>query len=140
MIIYVLFPGKRHWAESRRLDFGHFPLGGGSGDEVFPLQRQVKWLQQGWLFDHFLAEERDQIETGRAGGFPAPFGEWGKGLAAAGTKCQDACQQKRTVGSYDESRLPRDRLRGTQLGLSYSDGVFFLAVIDLDLPAVEIGL
>ena len=51
-----------------------------------------------------------------------------------------ACQQQRAVGRYHQDGLLGNSVDVPQLCLSHTEGVLLVAVVDLDLPAVEINL
>src|SRR3990172_2058726 len=70
----------------------------------------------------------------------SPFG---KGQIIASTTWAEgakSCQQRKAIASDSKGWMARYRLLRTYLGLADAQEVFFVPMIDLNLPAIEIGL
>src|SRR5882724_1764787 len=59
---------------------------------------------------------------------------------AARPKALQRCQQQQTIGSYRQSRMTRYGLLAPDLRLPYTQNVFLIAMIHLDLPSIKAGL
>lgn len=90
--------------------------------------------------EDLLAQQVYQISGRRARGFGSPFRQTQVVVGALEAVGQDGGQQQEAVCSDLELGLAIDRSGITRLCLSYSDDAFFIVVIDLDLPAVDISL
>jgi len=97
-------------------------------------------LDQFGMLDHFLPQQGDQVEAGGAVGFAPPPWQGLISLAAFDAEGLQRGQQQGAVGGYHQDRLLGNSLEVPQLRLADTQGVLLVAVVDLDLPAVEINL
>src|SRR6266404_9592033 len=58
----------------------------------------------------------------------------------ARSKALQGCQQQQAIGSYRQSRMTRYGLLAAHLRLAYTQDVFLIAMIHLDLPSIKAGL
>ena len=77
---------------------------------------------------------------GRRKSFRAPFGQGSIRRATLRTEGFEGGEHQSAVSGDSEDGLPRHRFLIPQLRLAHAQSVLFLAVIDFDLPAVEINL
>jgi hypothetical protein len=99
-----------------------------------------EWRKQLGLLRHFLAQQSDQIEGGRASGLTPPPGELGVGFTSLGTEGLEGSQQQSAVSGDSQDWLFGHRVRIPQLRLANTQGVLFFPVIYLDLPAIKVDL
>src|SRR5438034_1911439 len=71
---------------------------------------------------------------------PSPFGLFQIVVGPARPKAPQRCQQQHAIGSYRQSRMTWYRLLAAHLRLPYTQDVFLIAMIDLDLPSIKAGL
>ena len=70
----------------------------------------------------------------------SPFGQFHIVGSPSGTKSLESSQQYYAVGCDREGRLTRHRLGRTNLRISHSQDIFFISMIDFNLPTVKGGL
>ena len=87
-----------------------------------------------------FAEQSDEVEAGGATGIATPLGELGIGGAASGAENLERGEHEGAVSGNRQNRLSGNSIRIPELGLSNSQRIFFLPVVDFDLPAVQIDL
>lgn len=92
------------------------------------------------VFRHFLAQETDQVQCRRPGSAKAPLRKRRVGLASFSAKGLQGSQQLGTVAGHGEGRLFGICGRVTQLRLAHAADVFFLAMLGLDPPTIEVNL
>jgi hypothetical protein len=102
------------------------------------LNREI--FEQIGMLGGFFAQQGNEVEAGRAFSVAPPSGQDRVSGAAGGTEGLEGGEQQGAVGGDDQGRLFGDRARIPQLGLAHPQGVLFFAVIDFDVPAVEIDL
>jgi hypothetical protein len=93
-----------------------------SGCSTISLRSSVTRSRQGW-----------------AVGFTPPLRQWLISLAAFDSEGLQGGQQQHAVGGHHQDGLLRNGMDVPQLRLPDTQGVLLLAVVDLDLPAVEIN-
>src|SRR5215207_7233057 len=91
-------------------------------------------------FAAFLAQQSDNVEKRRSVRVLAP--DWMQNIMLGATwpKLTQSRQQQHAVGGYGQSWMTWHRLRGPNLCLAHPENIFFIAVIDFDLPAIKAGL
>src|SRR2546425_11199213 len=100
----------------------------------------IEFLQQLRMFDHLFSQQGDEIEARRSMRASSPLGQGCIGGPPLSAKGEQGCQQQGTIGRDREDRLLGDRDRIPQLGLAHTQRVLLVAMVDFDLPAVEIDL
>ncbi len=99
---------------------------------------------EGWaagrVVDHFLAQEGNKVEAGRAVGLASPARQSGIGLGTFGAEGLERGQQQGAIGGHHQGGLFGHGVDIPQLGLSDAQGLLLVAVVDFDLPAVEVDL
>ena len=83
---------------------------------------------------------RYQIQTGRTAGVASPFWESGKDCRTGIAEHLDSGQKQSAICSHQHGGLTRHGMGVAYLGLSDSKCVFDFAMVDFDLPAVEVRL
>ena len=86
------------------------------------------------------AEQIEQIENGWADGFAAPFGQRQEIVGAAEAAGFERSQQKQAVGGNLELRQAIDGFGIADLAFGDANEGFFVAVIALDFPSIDVGL
>src|SRR5208282_1405654 len=92
------------------------------------------------VVDHFVAQQGDEVEAGRAVGLASPSGQSRISLGAFGAEGLERGQQQSAVSGDHQDRLFGYGVDVPQLGLSDAQGILLVAVVDFDLPAVEVDL
>ena len=90
--------------------------------------------------EDLLAEQIHQIVCRRSGGFVPPLWQWQIIVGSIKTVGENGSEQQQAVRSDLKLWLPIDRVRVARLCLSDADDAFFVMVVDLDFPAVEVSL
>jgi len=101
---------------------------------------KTQGLDQFWMLHHFLAQQRDQVEARGAVGLAPPFGQLLIGGATFHAEGLEGGQQQGALGGHHQGGLLGYRVHVPELGLSDAQGILLLAVVDFDLPAVEVDL
>src|SRR5260370_21177108 len=80
-----------------------------------------------------IAEDREEIETGRPACIAAPFGQSWKGIRAIGSEDLNTGKQQGAVGGHHHGWLTRNSPWVAPLRLPHTKRVLHLAGIDVDL-------
>src|ERR1017187_7891612 len=112
---------------------------GGLGEGAVSELKAGGWRAFG-MVDHFLAEEGDEVEAGRSVSIASPSGQSRKSLGALGAEGEESGQKQSAVGGDHQDRLLGYGVDVPQLGLADAQGILLVAVVDFDLPAVEVDL
>src|SRR6266545_409643 len=86
------------------------------------------------------AQQGNDIEKRRSLGIASPLGVGQIVRGATWAKALQRSQQQQTIRSYREGRMPRYGLLAPDLRLSYSQQIFFITMIDFNLPAIKTSL
>ena len=121
------------------LEFLHFSRVGGVGEGAVG-EWEAKGLGVFGVVDQFLAQQGDEVKAGRPMGLASPPGQSLKSVAAFGAEGLERSQEQRAVGGHHQSGLFGDSLEVPQLRFSHPQGILLVAVVDFDLPAVEVDL
>jgi len=89
---------------------------------------------------HFFAQQGDKVKAGRAVGLASPSGQGRISLGAFGAEGLERGQEQSAVGGHHQGGLFGHGVDIPQLGLSDAQGILLIAVVDFDLPAVEVDL
>ena len=92
------------------------------------------------VVDHFPAQQGDEVKAGRPMGLASPPGQSLISLAPFGAEGLERGQEQSAVGGHHQDRLFGYGVDIPQLGLSDAQGILLVAVVDFDLPAVEVDL
>ena len=88
----------------------------------------------------FSPQEGEQIEQRGTGGFATPLGERREAVGSVRTELKDASKHDHAVAGNGEGWLARNTALGRELRLTDTEDAFLFAMIDFDLPAVQIDL
>jgi hypothetical protein len=92
------------------------------------------------MTEDLLAQQIYQIGSRGSGRSAAPFWQWQVVFGALQAVSQDGGEQQKAVSSDLKLGLPINGLRVARLRLSDPDNAFFVVVVDLDLPTVDVSL
>ena len=121
------------------LEFLHFSGVGGVGEGAVG-ELEAEGLGAFGVVDHFFAQQGDEVEAGGAVGLASPFGQGLISCAAFGAEGLQSGQEQGAVGGNHQGGLFGHGVDVPQLGLSDAQGILLVAVVDFDLPAVEVDL
>src|ERR1700674_3429000 len=114
--------------------------GGCGGDKAGRVWLNGERGEEMGMLAGFFSEECDEVEAGRASCVAAPFGQRGVSSAAFGSEHFESSEQQRAISRHRQRRLFGNRGWIPELGLPDAQGVLLLAMVDFDLPAVEVDL
>jgi hypothetical protein len=124
---------------SRLLEFLHFSSCSSVNQGLIG-DLEAERSGQLWLLCHFSTEEGNKIQRRRPPGVSPPLGQLRICRFTLGSKGLQRRQQQGAVGGHGQDRLFGYGDGIPQLNLADAQSVLLFAVIDLDLPAVEIDL
>ena len=104
-----------------------------SGDILLNVVRKRRFVD-------ILSNEGDQVKERRPFCVFSPFWQLIVIVGSSGSEGFKSGQKKHAVNGHGKGRLPWDRGLGVDLSLADAEEAFFIAMVDFDLPSVEIGL
>ena len=92
------------------------------------------------ILGQLFAQERDQVQARGAFGPAPPLGQGFIDLSPFGSVAFQARQQEPAIHGDEQGGHFTDRVLVPDLGLTHPEEVFFIAVIDLNAPAIKVSL